>query len=305
MLKYIGKRIVLSIITVWLLATIVFVLIRLLPGDPFSDGQITEETAQNMMRYYGLDKPIPVQYVNFIKNLLQGDLGYSLRYNSREVTSIIGEAAPYSFSLGIRALIFAIVAGLALGIVAALNHNGPLDYLSIIIAVIGVSIPSFVVGYIIQLAFAVKLGWFPVARWGGFKYTVLPSFALGLSTLATLARLMRAKMLDVNSQDYIKTAKAKGISPFQIVWKHQIRNSILPIITVLGPMVARVLTGAFVIEQIYAIPGLGRHYVISIQNLDYTLTLGLTVFFGAFLVLMNLLVDIAYGFVDPRIRVEK
>ena len=294
-----------SIITIWLLATIVFVLIRLLPGDPFSDGQITEETLARMMAYYGLDQPIWKQYITFFKQLCHGDLGYSLKYNSRSVNSIIAEAAPYSMDLGIRALVFSLIVGLGLGIIAALNQNGPLDYMGIIIAVIGVSIPSFVVGYLLQLAFAVKLGWFPVARWDGFKSTILPTVALGLSVLASTTRLMRAKMLDTVSEDYIKTAKAKGLTKVQIVMKHQIRNAILPIVTVIGPRIAALLTGSFVVEQIFAIPGLGRHFTISVQNLDYTLTLGMTVFYGSFLVLMNLLVDIAYGLIDPRIRVEK
>ncbi len=258
-----------------------------------------------MMAYYGFDRPLGEQYVQFFANLLQGDLGYSIKINSRPVVDIITEAAPLSFKLGTVALIFAVLSGLTLGIIAALNQNGVLDYLSIIIAVIGVSVPSFVIGYLIQLQFAVAWPIFPLARLESWRHYVLPAFALGLSTLATVTRLMRAKMLDVNTQDYIKTAKAKGLSPSQIVIKHQIRNSILPIITIIGPVVASVLTGSFVVEQIYAIPGLGKYFTTSIQGLDYPLTLGMTVFFGTFLVFMNLLVDITYGFIDPRIRVEK
>ncbi len=305
MLKYVGKRIIISIITIWVLITIVFVLVRLLPGDPFQDGKLTQETIDRMKAYYGLDKSLPEQYVGFMKNMLHGDLGYSLKYNSRKVNTIIGTAFPYSADLGLRALFFALIAGLFLGIVAALNRGKTLDYISMVIAVIGISVPSFVVGTILQYFFSVKLGILPVAKWESFAHTILPSFALGLYTMALLARMMRANMLDVIGMDYVKTAKSKGLSTFQIITKHEIRNSILPIITILGPTIAGLLTGGFVIEQIFAIPGLGRYYVLAVQNLDYSMTLGITIFYGSFLVVMNLLVDIAYGFIDPRIRVEK
>jgi len=274
----------------------------MLPGDPFSSNKVTPEIAKNMLKYYGLDKPMYEQYYVFIKNLIRGDLGYSLRYSGRTVNQIIADAFPRSADLGIRALIFAVTAGLMLGIVAALNHNKTWDKVSMLIAIVGISVPSFIVGALLQYYFAVKLGWFPAAQWKGFAYTVLPSFALGLGTLALVARLMRASMLEVVNQDYIKTAKAKGLTQIQITWKYQIRNAILPVVTILGPTVAYLTTGSFVVEQIFAIPGLGRHYVVAIQNLDYSLTLGLTIFFGSFLVLMNFIVDIAYGIVDPRIR---
>lgn len=305
MLKYIGRRFVISLVTIWVLITITFFLVRALPGDPFTSEKTTPQIKENMMKYYGLDKPLAVQYVKYVANLVKLDMGYSLKYKNRSVRQIIETAFPNSADLGIRAIIFAVIAGLFLGIISALNHNGAWDYASMIVAVFGVSVPSFVVGGLMQYFFAVKLGWFPVAQWKGFMYTILPSFSLGLGTLAVIARLMRTSMLEVVGLDYIKTAKAKGLTQTQITWKHQIRNAILPVITILGPTIAGVLTGTFVIETIFAIPGLGRHYVISMQNLDYTMVLGLTIFFGTFLVLMNFLVDIAYGFVDPRIRIEK
>lgn len=302
MTKYILKRFLISLFTIWILVTVVFFLVRMLPGDPFISEKITPEIAKNMLKYYGLDKPIHEQYYVFIKNLIRGDLGYSLRYSGRTVNQIIADAFPKSADLGIRALIFAVVSGLMLGIVAALNHNKTWDKVSMLIAIVGISVPSFIVGALLQYFFAVKLGWLPAAQWKGFAYTILPSFALGLGTLALVARLMRASMLEVVNQDYIKTAKAKGLTQTQITWKYQIRNAILPVVTILGPTVAYLTTGSFVVEQIFAIPGLGRHYVVAIQNLDYSLTLGLTIFFGSFLVLMNFIVDIAYGIVDPRIR---
>lgn len=305
MLRYIVKRLFISLVTIWLLTTIVFFLIRALPGDPFTDEKVTPQIRENMMKYYGLDKPLHVQYVKYIKNLLHGDMGYSLRYKNRTVNQVISNAFPNSAELGIRALVFAIPVGILFGIISALNHNKGWDYCSMIVAVFGVSVPSFIVGGLLQYVFAVRLKLLPVAQWKGFEYTILPSFALGLGTLALLARLMRASMLEVTGQDYILTAEAKGLPVSKIVWRHQVRNAILPVVTVLGPIVAALITGTFVIERIFAIPGLGHHYVIGIQNLDYTLVLGLTVFYGSFVIIMNFIVDIIYGFVDPRIRIVK
>jgi oligopeptide transport system permease protein len=305
LIRYIIKRLFISLVTIWVLATLVFFLIRILPGDPFSGDKITPQIKETMMKYYGLDKPLPVQYLKYMNNLLQGEMGYSLRYKNRTVNQVIGDAFPKSAELGVRALFLAIPFGIFLGIFSALNHNKLWDYICMIIAVIGVSVPSFIIGGLLQYTFAVKYRIFPVAEWKGFVYTVLPSLALSLGTLALVARLMRASMLEITGQDYIMTAEAKGLPTFKIIWKHLIRNAILPVVTVLGPIVAALVTGTFVIEQIFAIPGLGRHYVMGIQNLDYTLVLGLTIFFGAFVVLMNFIVDIIYGLVDPRIRVEK
>lgn len=305
MFRYILKRFFVSLITVWILATLTFFLVRVLPGDPFTSEKITPEIKANMMKYYGLDRPLPEQYIKYMGNLVKGEMGFSLKYKNRTVNQIIRDAFPNSADLGLRSLAFSVSVGLILGIIAAINHNKGWDYTSMIIAVIGVSVPSFVIGGLVQYFFGIYLKILPVAQWKSFAHTILPTFSLGLSTLALIARLMRTSMLEVVGQDYIKTAKAKGLSPVQVTIKHQIRNAILPVVTVLGPLVAALLTGTFVVEQIFAIPGLGRHYVISIQNLDYTMVLGLTIFFGAFLVFMNFLVDIAYGFVDPRIRVGR
>lgn len=305
MIKYIIKRFLVSLVTIWVLATVVFFLIRILPGDPFTSDKTSPQIRETMKKYYGLDKPLAVQYAIYMKNLLRGEMGYSLKYKNRTVNQVIAGAFPKSAELGIRALLFAVPVGLLLGIIASMNHNKGWDYTAMVIAVFGISVPSFIVGGLLQYIFAVKLRILPVAQWNGFKYTILPSFALGLSTLALLARLMRASMLEVTGQDYIKTAKAKGLPMWKIILRYELRNAILPVVTVLGPTIAILVTGTFVIEHIFAIPGLGRHYVMGIQNLDYTLVLGLTIFFGSFVVLMNFLVDIIYGLVDPRIRVNK
>ena len=304
MLRYIVKRFLISLITIWVLATVTFFLVRLLPGDPFTSEKITPQIKANMMKYYGFDKPVAVQYVRYMGNLLKGDLGSSLRYKNRTVNQVIKNAFPYSADLGIRALIFGSVMGVLLGIIAALNHNRTWDYFSIFVAVIGVSVPGFVIGGLLQYYFGVYLKILPVAQWKSFAHTLLPSFALGLGTLAALARFMRTSMLEIVSLDYIKTAKAKGLSPLQITWKHQIRNAMLPVVTILGPTAAALLTGAFVIERIFAIPGLGQFYVTSLQNYDYPMVLGTTIFYGAFLVFINFITDIIYGLIDPRIRIE-
>lgn len=304
MLKYTIKRILIALLTLFILISAVFIMIRLLPGDPFSDPKVPEATQMKMREYYGLDEPLHKQYFTYMSNLLHGDLGYSLRTQGRTVNEIISTAFPFSIDLGIRALIFAVIVGLLLGIVAALNQNGFLDHLSIAIAVIGISIPSFIIATVLQYFLSVKLGILPVALWGDFKSTILPTFALGIGSVATIARLMRTSMLEIVNEDFIKTAKAKGLSKGEVTMKHQLRNSLLPVITVMGPLVATLLTGTFVIENIFAIPGLGRHYVISIQTLDYPLILGMTIVYSVFLVLMQVVVDLVYGLVDPRIKMR-
>ncbi len=305
MTKYILKRLLISFITIWVLITVTFFLVRLVPGDPFSSDKLTPEIKANMMKYYGLDQPLYKQYVNYLGHLVQGDLGNSLRYKARTVNEVIANNFPVSADLGLRALLFATIAGVALGIVAALNHDKGWDRFSIFIAVIGISVPNFIIAGLIQWLFGVKLHWLPVATYKTFAHTIMPAFSLGLGTLASLARYMRTSMLEVVGQDYIKTAKAKGLSPVQVTVRHQIRNALLPIVTILGPTVAGVLTGGFVVESVFAIPGLGQYFVRSMQNLDYPMVMGTTIFYGAFLILMNLIVDIVYGLIDPRIRVDK
>lgn len=303
MLKYILKRMGISLITILVLVSIVFVLVRLMPGDPFTSDKLTPEIRANMESYYGFDKPLPVQYVRYIGNLLRGDLGYSIKYANLTVNRIIAESFPYSFDLGIRALTFAISFGLVLGIIASLNRGKKLDFFCIFIAILGTSVPDFIMGSVLQYFFGIKWGLLPVAQYKGFSYTILPAIAIGFYTLAMVSRVMRASMLEIVQQDYIKTAKSKGISSFRITWKHQIRNAIMPVITILGPVVASVLTGTFVIESIFAIPGMGKYYVESVTTQDYPIVLGMTVFYGTFLVIANMVVDILYGVVDPRIRV--
>lgn len=278
----------------------------MIPGDPFLSEKITPEIKANMMKYYGLDQPMYKQYTRYLGHLVfEGDLGQSLRYKARSVNDVIETNFPVSADLGLRALIFAIIMGVSLGIVAALNHNKGWDRFAIIVAVVGISVPNFIIAGFLQWIFGVELQWLPVATWKTEAHKIMPAFSLGLGTLATLARYMRTSMLDVVGQDYIKTAKAKGLSPIQVTVKHQIRNAMLPVVTILGPVTAGLLTGGFVVETVFAIPGLGQHFVRSMQNLDYPMILGTTIFFGTFLIIMNFIVDILYGLIDPRIRIAK
>ena len=305
MFKYVVKRVIAAIITLWALVTIVFFLVRLMPGDPFTSAKLTKEVAANMRSYYGFDKPLIQQYFTYLANLLHGNFGYSMKYTNKTVNYIIGQTFPYSADLGIRALVMAVSFGLVLGIIAARNRGKKLDFFCVIIAIIGTSIPDFIMGAILQYFFGIKWGLFHVAKYLGFRYTILPATALAFYTLASVSRIMRSSMLEVTSQDYIKTARSKGLSEFRITFKHQIRNAIMPVMTILGPTVAAVLTGTFVIESIFAIPGMGKYYVSSVNENDYAMILGMTVFYGFFLVLCNLIVDIMYGVADPRVRIGK
>ena len=303
-LKYIGKRVVVSAVMIFLLVTVSFFMVKLIPGSPFTSEKMQAGNRDAIYAYYGLDRPVYEQYLTYMKNLLRGDLGVSYKLRAISVNSIIATSFPYSLDLGVRAIIFALTMGLLLGIIAAYRRGKAMDTLTMVVAIIGTSVPSFIVGFFVQYIFAVRLGWFPVARYDTVWHTVLPTFALGLGMLASIAKYTRTSMLDVLSSDFVKTADAKGLSRFRIVAVHQLRNALLPIVTLLGPMVAMTITGTFVVENVFAIPGLGRQYVTSVQNLDYTLITGLTIFFAAVLVIMNLLVDIVYAFVDPRISLE-
>lgn len=306
MLKYILKRIASSIVTLWVVITITFFLMHAIPGDPFTNEKaISPEIMANLKHKYGLDQPLIVQYGQYLGNLVQGDLGISIKYKNRAVNDMIKEGFPVSAHLGLWSAAIGISLGLLLGIIASLNHKGFWDYFVIFIAISGVSIPNFVFAAIFQYAFGVKLGWFPVARWGTPMHVILPALALGLRVVAFQARMMRTSMLDVLSQDYIKTAKSKGLNKRQITWRHAIRNAILPVVTILGPLLAGLLTGTFVIEKIFAIPGLGKFYIQSIQQNDYTVIMGTTAFYSTVLIILVFLVDIAYGFVDPRIRIDE
>lgn len=303
MTKYILKRVAISIVTIFVLVSVVFFLARLMPGGPFNDPKLSETARANLSAYYGFDKPLLEQYLTYLNNLLHGNFGFSTKYPSRTVNDLLAGAFPYSADLGIRALCLAISFGLVFGIISALNRGNKIDLFFVIVAVIGTSVPDFIMGALLQHFFAIKWGLLPIAQYKWFAYTILPSVGLGFYTMASVSRIMRASILEVVQQDYIKTARSKGISRFRVTFKHQIRNAIMPVVTILGPTVAAVLTGTFVIESLFAIPGMGKYYVESVQNNDYSLILGMTAFYGTFLVFCNMIVDILYGVIDPRVRI--
>ena len=299
-----------GVVTVWFIATATFIAMHSVPGDPLmNDKAVTAEIRANLEKKYGLDKSGPEQYLIFMSNMLRGDFGISFTQQNRKVNDIIRDHFPVSATLGLLAVFFAAIGGIVWGALTAIYRNRLPDIIIMFLVILGISVPSFVFAALGQLSL-VKINQLlgssviPVAGWGTFGHMLVPSLVLGLGTMALLTRLMRSSMLEVVNEDYIKTAKAKGLSPIRIFFKHQLRNAILPVLTVLGPQIAAITTGGFVVELVFAIPGLGRYFVQAVQQLDYTVIMGTTVFYGAFLVFMVILVDIIYGFVDPRVRLQ-
>lgn len=304
MVKYVLKRLLIAVATVFVLASLTFFLMKAIPGDPFLNNKVPQSVQDLQRSYYGLDKPVLEQYATYMNNLLHGDLGTSLKKTGKTVVSIIGETFPVSAALGLFSLFFASMIGILFGILCAQYRGHWPDYLLMIVAVAGVALPSMIVGPCVRFLFGVKLGWLPTTGWGTLSQLIMPSFCLGLGLIANLTRGMRASMLSVITQDYIKTARAKGLTKGKIVLRHELKNSLIPIVTNLGVSVASVMMGSFVIEKIFLIPGLGKYFVDSITTMDYPLIMGTTIFYGALLVGMNMIVDIIYGFLDPRIRIQ-
>ena len=307
---YILKRLIQGVFTVWFIATATFFAMHNVPGDPLlNDRAMTPAIRANVEAKYGLDKPLTTQYVIYLSNLVRGDFGISFTQENREVNDIIREHFPVSAILGILAVMFAAAGGVLWGALTALYRNRMPDYIIMFLVILGISVPSFVVAALSQLAL-VNFNSFagrtvlPVAGWGTIYHMIVPAMVLGLGTMAYLTRLMRSSMLEIISSDYVRTAKAKGLPPARIFTKHQLRNAILPVVTVLGPAIAAITTGGFVVELVFAIPGLGRYFVQAVQQLDYTVIMGTTVFYGAFLVFMVIVVDVIYGLIDPRVRLK-
>ncbi len=308
MLIYILKRLGIGLLTIWFIATATFIAMHAVPGDPLSgEKAMSELIRSNLMRQYGLDRPLTEQYFLYLGNMLRGDFGIAFSEENRSVNDIIREHFPVSAALGVLSLLFATVGGVLWGALTALYRNRMPDTVIMFLVILGISVPSFVFAAFSQLAILNLNEWagttlLPVAGWGEFRAMLVPALVLGLSTMAYMTRLMRSSMLEVAHTDYVRTAKAKGLSATRIFLHHQLRNAVLPVITVLGPAIAIITTGGFVVESVFAIPGLGRYFVQAVAQLDYTVIMGTTVFFGSFLVLMVIAVDILYGFIDPRIR---
>lgn len=308
MLIYILKRLGIGLLTIWFIATATFIAMHAVPGDPLSGEKAMSEVIRaNLMRQYGLDRPLSEQYLLYMGNMLKGDFGIAFSEENRSVNDIIREHFPVSAALGLLSLLFATLGGVLWGSLTALYRNRLPDMVIMFIVILGISVPNFVFAAFSQLGILRLNAWagstiVPVAGWGEFRAMLVPAMVLGLSTMAYMTRLMRSSMLEIAHTDYIRTARAKGLSPLRIFLRHQLRNAVLPVITVLGPAIAVITTGGFVVESVFAIPGLGRYFVQAVAQLDYTVIMGTTVFFGAFLVLMVIAVDILYGFIDPRIR---
>ncbi|MDH3643750.1 MAG: ABC transporter permease [Gammaproteobacteria bacterium] len=310
MLKYSLKRLLQGIITVWFIATATFVAMHNVPGDPLANEKaVSPEIRANLEAKYGLDKPEFEQYLIYVGNIVRGDFGISFTQQNREVNDIIREHFPVSATLGILAVVFAGLGGVLWGALTALYRNRLPDIVIMFLVILGISVPSFVVAAISQLSLVtindlLGISLLPVAGWGTIWHMLVPSLVLGLGTMAYLTRLMRSSMLEIVSSDFVRTAKSKGLPPTRIFTNHQLRNAILPVITVLGPSIAAITTGGFVVELVFAIPGLGRYFVQAVQQLDYTVIMGTTVFYGSFLVFMVIVVDLLYGLIDPRVRLD-
>jgi len=304
MLRYVAKRLVYMLITLFVIVSVTFFISKLLPGTPFADDKLTPQIREQLFEKYGLDEPLYVQYAKYVWNVAQGDLGNSFYYESRPVTQMILQRAPVSMFVGVQAVVFGLVVGLVLGVVAALRHNTFWDTLAVVVAVIGIGVPNFVLGPLLQYWFGVKLGWFPIAFFESYRHSVLPSLALSVFVISTVARFVSSEMLEVMGQDYVVLARAKGISNAAVIVRHVLRNALIPLITVLAPLTIYLITGSLVVEQIFAVPGIGEMFVQSVFVNDYAMILGTTIFFSALFIAALLVQDILYGVVDPRIRVS-
>jgi len=304
MLKFILKRVAQSIVALFVIITITFFMVRFAPGDPFSaERKMPEHIKQNLMEHYGLNDPLAVQYVNYLGNLVQGDLGPSFT-ETRSVNQILAASFPVSLELGSWALLIALGIGLPVGITASVFKNSMVDYIPMSMAMIGICLPTFVLGPILALVFGVWLGWFNVSGWFMPADRVLPALTIGLAYAAVIARITRGGMLEVLSQDFVRTAKAKGVPFPRIVFFHTLKGGLLPVISFLGPALAGIISGSFVVETVFQIPGMGRQFVQSAFNRDYTLVLGTVILFAVLITLANLLVDIIQVIINPRLRFE-
>jgi len=305
MSRYIISRSGYMLFTFLLIVRFTFFLMQTLPGSPFNDEQLSETQRTILLERYNLDAPVSLQYINYLKNIVTGDFGVSFQFDGRPVSNILMDRIGASAVLGAQSIIVGTLIGILLGIIAAIKHNTILDYGTMFLAVLGLSIPNFVFAGLLQYWVGVKLKWLPVAFWEGFEYSILPTIALSAFVIATIARYMRTEMLEVMGEGYVETAKAKGVKRWKIVYKHGLRNALIPIITISGPLVVHLMTGTLVIEKIFSIPGLGEQFVESIMTNDYPVIMGVTIFFSALFILVIFITDLLYGVVDPRIRLSE
>jgi ABC-type dipeptide/oligopeptide/nickel transport system permease component len=303
MVSYVVRRILWAIPVLLVISLITFSLGHIIPGGPFDrEKKLPKEIIANLEAYYGLDDPLWKQYTDYLWNALHGDLGPSYSSRSRTVNDIIKENFPVSAQLGVLALLIAMVIGIPLGMVSALKQNSYIDYFCMFFALLGVSVPAMTLGPVVVWFFALKLNILPVARWGTWQQAILPAFTLGIGSAALLARLTRASMLQVIREDYIRTARAKGVSEINVTVHHALKNALIPVVTVLGPLFAYLVTGSLIVEQIFAIPGCGKYFVTSVGNRDYPVMLGIMLLYAVLIIVANLVVDLTYAWIDPRIK---
>jgi oligopeptide transport system permease protein len=305
MLRFIGRRLLVAIPTLFLVVTLAFFMMRAAPGSPFdTDRKLSPEIERNVLAKYGMNKPLAQQYLDYLAGVARGDLGPSLKYKDKTVLAILKENYPVSLKLGLSAIILASVVGVSLGVLAALRQNRSVDYGVMTVAILGVCIPTFVTAPLLVLVFASKLGWLPSAGWndGALINLVLPVTVLAMPQIAIISRLTRAGMIEVLHSNYVRTARAKGLPEHRIVGRHALRAAILPLVSYLGPACAGLLTGSLVVEKIFNLPGLGKFFVISALQRDYTVVMGMVIFYAALILLLNLVADLLYAALDPRVR---
>lgn len=305
MFSYIFRRLLIAIPTLFLITTMAFFMMRAAPGSPFdTDRKLPPEIERNIKAHYGLDKPLIVQYGDYLKGVAQGDFGPSLKYKDKTVAEIIKEGFPVSMTIGVSSIGLATIIGLLLGSLAAIRQNTGVDYAVMAFAMFGICIPTFVVGPLLVLFLGLKLGWLPAAAWGGgrIEHLVMPVITLALPQIAIISRLVRAGMVEVLRSNYIRTARAKGLSETGVVFKHALRAAILPLVSYLGPAVAALLTGSLVVEQIFQLPGLGKSFVTGAMQRDYTVVMGVVILYASLIITLNLIADILYGILDPRVK---
>lgn len=306
MTRYVFRRLGGAIIILWVIITVTFALMHAIPGGPFTtEKKLPPQVKASIEAKYHLDDPVWKQYGDYLGGVITGDLGPSYKYEGRSVNDIISDAFPISAQLGLLSLMVAVVGGIAAGAISTMRPNGIVDYAVTVLSTIGISVPTFIIGAVLVYVVGFELGWFPVALWRGPSYMVLPVLTLAAQPMAFIARLTRSGLLDVYQQEYIRTARAKGLDSWTILTRHALGNAILPVITYLGPLAASLLTGSFIVETIFAIPGLGQYFVTSIYNRDYTVILGITIFYSALVVFLNILVDMIYPLIDPRVTTEE
>lgn len=304
MLRYTLKRLLYMVISLFIIISITFFLMKLMPGSPFNDEKLSEEQKTMLNEKYGLNDPLPIQYGNYMANVVKGDFGNSFQYDNQPVWDLIKPRLVPSFQMGLFSMIIGVIVGLLLGVIAATRQNTWVDYLATFISVIAISVPSFVLAVLLQYVFAVRLQWFPVAGWEGISTAILPSLALSAVVVATVARYIRAEMIEVLSSDYILLARAKGNSTQRVLFGHALRNALIPVITILVPMLASILTGTLTIENIFGVPGLGDQFVRAITTNDFSVIMAITLLFSTLFIVSIFIVDILYGLIDPRIRLQ-